>query len=105
MDRLKKGEGQQFRRQPKKPGLSLRCLINHDAMTFVVESDPDWEVGDLKPVIHARAVHGILRDTDSKDIVLCKVSNVFGCNNTSTNLCLIRSISTSTTKTRNHLQL
>ena len=63
MDRSKKGEGQQFHRQPKKPDLSLRCLINHDAMTFVVESDPDWEVGDLKPVIHVRAVHGILRDT------------------------------------------
>ena len=68
----------------------IRCIIQGETVTFTIKVPTSNDIGALKLLVHASAVHDILRDTDSKDIVLCKVSNVFGCNSTSTNfLCFI----------------
>ena len=78
-DRSKKGDTKGlFRRHPKfsDPPFSLRCLIDRDPTSFVIRPNPTCDIGALKPLILINAVNGSLRGTDSKDLTLCKVSDV-----------------------------
>jgi hypothetical protein len=75
----------------------IRCIIQNECVTFSVKLSRNYHINELKSLVIEQACHGVLRNVNSKDLVLYKVSAIFRSgNNASTNvLCLIRWISTS----------
>ena len=85
----------------------IRCIIQNEYVTFSFKVSRNYRINMLKSLILEHASHGVLRNVDSKDIDLYKVSTIFRSgNNTSTNvLCLIRWMSTSMVVPGNLLHL
>lgn len=83
----------------------LRCIIQGETVTFTVTLPKNSDIGAVKILVHASAIHGVLRGIDSKDLVLCKVSNHFACYSTSINCFLMRWTLTSPTTTGTHLHI
>ena len=83
----------------------IRCIIQNDHVTFTVKSSRHHRINDLKILVLGQACHGVLRNVDSKDLAVYRVSTIFrpGSNNHISTyiLCLIRSMSTSMIKPGN----
>lgn len=85
----------------------IRCIIQNESVTFSVKLSRNYNINELKSLVLGHACHGVLRNVDSKDLALYKVSTVLGSgNSTSVNiLCLIRWMSTSMVTPGNLLHL
>lgn len=64
---------------------NIRCIIQNDRVTFSIKLSRNYHINHIKSLVREQACHGVLRNVDSKDLAVCKVSTVFqsGSNNPS----------------------
>jgi hypothetical protein len=56
----------------------IRCIIQNKSVTFSVKLSRNYHIHELKSLVLRHACHGVLRNVDSKDLALYKVSTVSG---------------------------
>ena len=57
---------------------ALTCLIEGEALPFIVEPKRDISIMKLKKLIHEEGKNGVLGSVDAKDLTLWKVRMIMG---------------------------